>query len=575
MKKMLYVIACAAVLALAFTACPTGNETKKETGPKAEAPFIKVQPRDYQPNFGDPVELVVEGTVLDGGNITYQWYSANAVGVSGTLVEGAADRFYSPPTNTAGTTYYYAEVSNNKYETRTSVKSRYAIVFVVDPAAAGVPSGGNYIAIDTSSNARHQFVRGFGGMLNAWDSPDVTVTDADTLFNPDKLGLNILRYQITPDSLEDVMNGLVYVAIDNSDLFEIGKIVNKYGGMIMGCPWTPPDGLKLPNGHMNPDKYMDMARHLVTWVNKMEAGMGGNYKVHAISSQNEPDSNTAWCVYTPEENRDFVKATFGWIKQQIPHVMLFPGEYTAFDVREYMPIVNDPAALALIDGFAGHYYGGSIAERKDVLIETGKEVWMTEHLRNNNNNRPADTTFSQVWAFADDFHNTMIHDYNAYIYWYAKRWYGLIGDSEPGVTNQRNGYPTLRGMLMSHYSKYAAGKYRYDSKWVGSDYITSANEPANIRATVYMDDETITMVMFNKLTVATSSSQWINIRLDQPVQSGFAVVTYKEGRPDSNASSLDPDMRFQQPTPVVLSADKQTASVLLPSSSFLSIRFYK
>jgi hypothetical protein len=209
---------------------------------------------------------------------------------------------------------------------------------------------------------------------------------------------------------------------------------------------------------------------------------------------------------------------------------------------------------------------------------------MTEHLRNTNNNKVVDSTWDQVWAFADDFYNCMINDYNAYIYWYAKRWYGLIGDSEPGVTNQRDGQPQLRGLLMSHYAKYAAGKYRYDANWVNNTFsapATGSQIPSNVRSTVYMDNDTITMVLTNKGTTQFTS-YWVNIKLPAAVKSGFAIATYDgttnaDGRivPQPNGSAIDATMVKQQPTRVVFSEDKQTASVLVPASSFVSIRFYK
>ncbi|MDR0720052.1 MAG: hypothetical protein LBF78_10490 [Treponema sp.] len=566
-----------AIVVLFFPGCPQATDETEDPGTKAGAPFITVQPGDYQPAVNEQIFLTVEASVSDGGVLSYQWYKADAVGVTGIEIAEAVNAWYDPPTDSPGTNYYYAEVSNSNNETRTSTRSRYATVFVLDPAAAGTPSGGFNISVDTSENAKHQFVRGFGGMINAWGAPcpDVTITDADTLFNPDKLGLNILRMIIYPEPLEDIMNGLVYTSIDNSDLFDIGRLVNKYGGMIIGCPWNPPDGYKTASGHLDPNYYADMGNHLITWVKKMEAGMGGGNKIFAISSQNEPDDNATWCIYTPEENLNFVKEVFPLIHQEIPHVKLFPGEYTSFNSSLYMPIVNDPEALALVDGFAGHFYGGQIGERKDWAINAGKEVWMTEHLRNTNANKSYDPTWAAVWDFAADFHTVMIHDYNAYVMWYAKRFYGLIGDSEPGVTNQRNGAPQLRGYFMSHYSKYAAGKYRYNANWVGADWTSAASEPANIRATAYADDNVITMVMFNNSTAASATDTWVNIRLPVAIKTSFAVATYNKGGPAPTNSALADTTARMEPAPVVMSADMKTASVKLNPSTILSVKFYK
>lgn len=564
-----------AIPILFFAGCPAAD-SGEDTVLKAEAPFIAVQPGDYQPAVGEQIFLTVEADVSDGGELLYQWYKAGGVGSAGTEITGAADAWYEPPTDAAGTNYYYVEVSNSNNGTKTSTRSRYATVFVLNPAEAGTPSGGFNIVVDTSETAKHQFVRGFGGMINAWDSsPDMTLADADMLFNPDKLGLNILRMIIYPEPLEDIMNGMVYTSKDNSDFFDIGRLVNKYGGMLIGCPWNPKDEWKTANGHLQTSHYRDMAQHLVTWVQKMEAGMGGDNKIFAISSQNEPDNNASWCIYTAQENLSFVKQEFPWIKQQIPHVKLFPGEYTSFDSTFYMPIVQDGDALAAVDGFAGHFYGGEIGERKAWAIEAGKEVWMTEHLRNTNSNKNFDSTWDAVWDFAEDFHTVMVNDYNAYVMWYAKRWYGLIGDNEPGVTNQQNGQPQLRGYFMSHYSKYAAGKYRYDANWVQNDWTTSTTQPSNIRATAYADDETITMVMFNNSTAAAATDTWVNIRLPMAVKTPFAIATYNRGGPASTNTAMSAETAKMEPVPVVMSADMKTASVKLNPSTILSVKFYK
>ena len=560
-----------ALLAVAFIGCPQAADDSENAANKAAAPFITEQPTDYQPLQHEAVTLSVAATVSDGGSLSYQWYSASAVGAAGTGIAGATDFSFSPPTDTAGILYYYAEVSNSNDSTRTTTKSRYATVYVVDPSAAGTPSGGASLSVLTGDTNKHQLVRGFGGMINCWGTSqaDINIKDADTLFNPDKLGLNILRMIIDPEPLEEIMDGTVYPNLDNSDLFEIGKTVNKYSGMLIACPWTPPDGFKSANDHLDPSKYMAMGEHLVTWVKKMEAGMGGNNKIYALSIQNEPNESPTWCNYTPEENLAFIKQVGPYIHQQLPGIQLFPGEHSGFVQSFYQPILDDPAALALVDGFAGHFYGGAVGQKKEWAIEKNKEVWMTEHYMNTGSNYSYDPTWAAVWSIAREFHECMVNDYNAYVMWYAKRFYCLLGDTQAGVTNQREGEPTLRGYLMSHFAKYAAGKYRYDANWEGDA------APANIFASAYADDETITLVMFNQSTTASTGSDWININLPVAVSSSFAVATYNKGGPQPTYSSIAESTAKMEPTPVVLSADKKTGSVKLPPSTIVSVRFYK
>jgi glucuronoarabinoxylan endo-1,4-beta-xylanase len=563
-----------AILTLLLFGCPQATNDSGETGGlKAAAPVIAVQPGDYQPAIHEAVNLNVTASVSDNGELSYQWYNAVSVGGTGNAIAGAVESAYSPPTDSAGISYYYAEVSNSVSGTKTTTKSRYATVYVVDSAAVGLPAGGLNIQVDTGS--KHQFVRGFGGMMNNWTSPDVTINDADTLFNPDKLGFNILRMEITPEPLEEIMDGTVFPSIDNSDLFDIGKLVNRYGGMIIGCPWTPPDGLKLANGHLDPSHYTDMADHLISWVKKMETGMGGDNKIYAISVQNEPNESPSWCNYTAEENLAFVKQQGPRIHAELPHVKLFPGEHSGFVQSFYQPILDDSEALALVDGFAGHFYGGSVGQKKQWAIDVGKEVWMTEHYYNTGSNYNADPTWNNLWTIARDFHNCMINDYNAYVMWYAKRFYCLIGDSQPGVTNQRNGVPNLRGYLMSHYAKYASGRTRVDANWVGDDFTTGASTPSNVYASAYEDDTTITLVMFNTATTNPTGNEWINIKLPTAVSTVFAVATYNKGNPAPALSALAESTAKMEPTPVVLDTGKTIASVKLPPSTIVSIKVYK
>jgi hypothetical protein len=110
-KALIAVTAAMAVMVISLAACPGGNSSTEEQN-KAEAPFISVQPTDYQLNIGEKVELSVTARVSDGGSLSYQWYKAAAIGRTGTIVVGAETRVFSPPTDAEGTSYYYVEVSN-------------------------------------------------------------------------------------------------------------------------------------------------------------------------------------------------------------------------------------------------------------------------------------------------------------------------------------------------------------------------------------------------------------------------------------------------------------------------------
>ncbi|MEK4426705.1 S-layer homology domain-containing protein [Solibacillus sp. FSL K6-1523] len=98
----------------------------------ATLPSIDTQPVDKTVNVGESFELSVEAS--GGVTLSYQWYSniTNA-NIGGTPISGATNTTYTAPTTSAGTTYYYVEVTNT------------------DPSATGVQ-----IAIVSSKVAKIQ-----------------------------------------------------------------------------------------------------------------------------------------------------------------------------------------------------------------------------------------------------------------------------------------------------------------------------------------------------------------------------------------------------------------------------------
>jgi hypothetical protein len=79
----------------------------------AQIPFITRQPADAVVTVNTPYELSVTASVSDGGTLSYQWYGNSSASVEGgTPVSGETSSFYSPPTDRAGTFYYFVEITN-------------------------------------------------------------------------------------------------------------------------------------------------------------------------------------------------------------------------------------------------------------------------------------------------------------------------------------------------------------------------------------------------------------------------------------------------------------------------------
>lgn len=62
---------------------------------------------------GQADAVVVEAVVNDGGTLSYQWYRNNVdSNGGGSIIEGAVENSFVPPTSEPGTSYYYVVVTN-------------------------------------------------------------------------------------------------------------------------------------------------------------------------------------------------------------------------------------------------------------------------------------------------------------------------------------------------------------------------------------------------------------------------------------------------------------------------------
>ncbi|BCS55103.1 DUF4347 domain-containing protein [Geobacter sp. SVR] len=98
---------------------------------------IATQPADASVSVNGTATLTV-GASTTSGSLSYQWYSSATNSTSGgSAINGATSGSYSPPTASAGTTYYYCMVTNSAGSTGTS---RAAQVVVLAPQTIGTVS---------------------------------------------------------------------------------------------------------------------------------------------------------------------------------------------------------------------------------------------------------------------------------------------------------------------------------------------------------------------------------------------------------------------------------------------------
>ena len=355
------------------------------------------------------------------------------------------------------------------------IAAAFFLAFLAVSCVSGANSEGGKpvspVTITVDTSVRHQFVRGFGGMSNAWTSPVITESDITTMYGENGLGFNIFRVMIYPDRGQ--WAGIVPVA----------RKAKSYGATILASPWTPPPEMKSNGknvgGRLPQSSFASYAAHLRSFVDYMAAN---GAKVDVVSFQNEPDISVSYdsCDWSSRDMMDFV-INYG---REIGDVLIIPGEPFQFSRAFYNPMLNSPQAVEKFDIVGGHIYGGGLYSYQ-LAAEKGKELWMTEHLLNTSSDFYYDSTWPAAMTLAKEIHDCMSAGFNAYIWWYLKRFYSMIGDGEYGTAA---GQVLNRGYVMSHYAKYATGRYRVGTQKDGN---------SQVLATAYEGENDLCVVMIN------------------------------------------------------------------------------
>ena len=358
-----------------------------EAGERPLEPEITEQPEDrvYFRNQSPPEVFapmrVTARPAMDGGTITYQWFTnTKPEARGGTRIAGAASPTYTHSSWATGVYYYYAEVTNTNPNVKSTVKtataaSRAVKITVADPSSIPAANAVNVTVTvrDPRDPAqRFQYIRGYGGMDTAWANfPEQKPADMETMYNPDwGLGLNINRIMISPGntnvntSIRDLINS------HRPYYYENVRIVNKYGGYNLASPWSPPKEWKSNNSingggnliHMYRQQYANYLRAFAK--NMYDAGA----PIYAISISNEPNYVAGYdgCEWSPDEMRDFYKEVtpqpftkgirgYGG-GREMERVLTVNGE-SANTPYINVSALRDPAARANIDLLGRHVYG--------------------------------------------------------------------------------------------------------------------------------------------------------------------------------------------------------------------------
>ena len=320
------------------------------------------------------------------------------------------------------------------------------------------------------ANTTHQRITGFGGFVCSpqFQYGHMSDTDISKVWGKTStVGCNIMR---------------LYIPIGKNSWgqsLSTAKKAKQMGLIVFASPWGQPTEWKT-NGTINakdPDgtlgrlkreNWADYAQYLEDYVQYMRQN---GVELDAISIQNEPDwqAGYAGCLWSADEIAEFVK-TYG---KSISCKVMAPETLAISD--SYVNALNKDNVLECFDIYGGHQYGGIQSGYKN-LAKKGKEIWMTEYLINwneiENNTRSFDFS-KDFFNFFTAINTCMVGDFNAWIHYAAKRYYGMLGDGQRGTTS---GVVTKRGYIMAHFARFITGMTRIDATFgenlEGSAYLS-------------------------------------------------------------------------------------------------------
>ena len=205
-------------------------------------------------------------------------------------------------------------------------------------------------------------------------------------------------------------------------------------------PWSPPAFMKtnkhmLKGGKLLPEYYQTWADYFVKFVKAYEAE---GIPVWGVTIQNEPMATQRWesCIYTAEEERDFLKNNLGPAFENSglgdKNIVVWDHNRDLISHRANV-IFEDAEASKYAWGIGFHWYetwtGG---EPKYDNLKNIKESFPTKNLLFTEGcQEKFDAQHYQRWSNAERYGNSMINDFNS----------GTVGWTDWNILLNENGGP--------------------------------------------------------------------------------------------------------------------------------------
>jgi glucosylceramidase len=312
---------------------------------------------------------------------------------------------------------------------------------------------------------------------------------------------------------------------------EILATAGKENFTLFASPWSPPAWMKdndtmLQGGKLRPEFYGTWASYCAKFMKAYEKE---GVSIWGMTVQNEPMANQTWesCIYTAEEERDFVKNYLGptLAKAGLKDRKIMIWDHNRGMMYQRAKVVlDDPEAAKYVWGVAYHWYVGDHFDN----VKRVQEAFPKTHLLFTEGcNGPFDMAKIDDWMWGEAYGKSMINDFNnGAVGW--TDWNVLLdehggpnhvqnycfapihGDTKTGALHYMNSY-----YYIGHFSKFVRpGAKRVMSSSTLDDLLTTAfvNKNGNIVVVVMNsseDDEPFYLWMDNKAAKSESPAHSI------------------------------------------------------------------
>lgn len=375
----------------------------------------------------------------------------------------------------------------------------------------------------------------------------------DAYYSKDKgIGYNLIRTNINSCDFSSgsytYVNegdaGLTSFSIAPDKKYKIPMIkaaIEKAGVDVVfyASPWSPPAWMKdnnhmLQGGKLKKEYYQNWAEYYVKFIKSYEAE---GIPVWGITIQNEPMAKQTWesCIYTAEEERDFLKYNLGPTMHKAGFAdkkivmwdhnrdLIYQRASTYFadeEVRKYAW------------GIGFHWYedwsGGvpvfeNIRRVQEAFPE--KSILFTEGCAES-----FDASRYDAWVLGEEYGRSMIHDFNN----------GAVGWTDWNILLDETGGPnhvgnfcfaplhgdTQTGELIYTNSYYYIGHF---SKFIqpGAKRIIASPSRSQLISTAFLNpDGTVVVIVMNESEIKTDFVLWIEGKAAPATSLPRSIMTF-------------------------------------------------